>query len=1065
MAEVDDWIAPTAAVAPVKPPSDGGADDWTTPGATGAPASPEQTAFSIRDYALKSIPQKEWSLINPSLVGMYGSLARGLQTLPETIASAFTAPQRAMTGELDTNSPEAVDEALNMAMLLGPKAPAMGRPRVPPALPLQPEVTGNVPPSGPAGAGAAAVHPATQAAEFDIPLSRGQAEQDMGAIRYEDMASKGAYGEPAQQIAKPWFERQFQKIGEAGQGIGERLAGEHPVAEGPGDAAGTINADVAEQAAEARRTRGEAQQRAQQEGEAQRGNVADQARSIEEALRGGYQPIENVRETGEVVANDVRAQAAADRNHYRNLYNEAFALPGEFHASAFEGIGQRIKGEISGGDNPVIIDDVTTPVASRAIRDLDNISNLRIQNRADPMGAPNPENIVGVDLRGVDQARKRLVAYYQAARSAAPWGQVTPDVRAMDHMLDAFDNQVEHAISNGLFSGDERALGALREARTAYRNYVQKYRPRGSGDDVGTAIRRIVDRQATPEETANIILGSGRIGNAGLPVRLADRLETILGADSDGWSTIRQAMWQRASQVRNAAGEVDPVRSAANIEQFADSSLGRRMFQPYELNAMRGHAQALRQLDRTIETLPETAAAEQAARGYETMFGGAGIGGAQQAVFRRIVEGVATPEETAGAVFGAIGSGNPGNAARMIDAIERIAGSDSQTMSAMRQGVWQRLTQAAAGKDQPGAQKLAQNINEFLNGRGRTISERLYSPDELALMQRYADVVKRTVIPKYARTNSDTAPAMAAMVRRAGVTVSSMLLSHIPLVGRLAHWGVEKMLEKTAGKLSDAAEARKVSKSLDYSTTQAIQPPRAKGGRIETNMATRRQSHYDAKGGTAPEHCSNCMMFRKPHGCSAVSGFIAARGKCDWFKKGDEKESYSQWRERIGWASGGRVLAHYVDQNPTDAQKKAGNYRKAHITVHGLDIAIENPRGSMRRGVGRDGKPWAVRMPAHYGYLKGSMGADKDHVDCYIGPHVQSRKVFIVDQRDAETKSFDEHKCMIGYGSAEQARAAYLKGFSDDKSKARLGHMREMDIDQFKDWLKNGDTTKPAKAA
>jgi hypothetical protein len=953
-------------------------------------ASPEQTAFSIRDYALKSLPQKEFSLTNPSLVGAYSALARGALQLPETIQSAVTAPQRAMTGEIDTGSKEAVGEALNTAMLFGPHAPAVGRPRVPVDMPaLEREITGNAPPSGPPGAGAAAVHPATAAAEFDIPLSRGQAEQDMDAIRFEDLASRGAHGKSAQDVAVPWFQRQYAKIGEAGQGIGEQLAGEHPVAEGTGEAAATINADVAERAAEGRRIRGEAQQRAQEEGEAHRGAVADQGAAIEEALRGGYLPIENARETGEVVSQDVRAQAAADRDHYRNLYNEAFALPGEFHAGAFEGIGQRIKGELSGGDNPVIVDDVTTPVASRAIRDLDNISNLRIQNRADPMGAPSPENIVGVDLRGVDQARKRLVAYYQAARSAAPLGQVTPDVRAMGHMLDAFDNQVEHAISNGLFSGDTRALGALQEARGAYRNYAQTYRPRGSGDDVGTAIRRIVDRQATPEETANMILGSGRIGNAGQPVRLADRLETILGRDSDGWSTIRQAMWQRASQVRNAAGEIDPVRSAANIENFADSSLGRRMFEPHELAAMRGHAQAVRQLDRAIEMMPATGEAEQAARGYETMFGGEGIGGAQQAAFRRIVEGTATPEETANAVFGAIGSGNPGNAVRMIDAIERIVGSGSPTMAAMRQGVWQKLTQAAAGKDQPGAQKLAQNINEFLNGRGRTISERLYSPDELAKMQRYADVVKQTVIPKYARTNSDSAPVWAGMVRNAGLAVSSALLSHVPLVGRLAHWGVEKLINATAGKLSDAAVARKVSKSLDY--VPQLTPPKR--------------------------------------------------------------------------ASGGRILAHYVDQNPTEAQKLQGNYRKAHLRIHGLEIAIENPRGSVRRGVGRDGKSWQSVLPAHYGYIKGTVGADNDHLDIYLGPHTQSRRVWIIDQHDAETKKFDEHKCMIGFGSAEQARAAYLKGFSDGKGKARLGHLREMDIDQFKQWLK-GDTTKPvAKAA
>jgi len=444
------------------------------------------------------------------------------------------------------------------------------------------------------------------------------------------------------------------------------------------------------------------------------------------------------------------------------------------------------------------------------------------------------------------------------------------------------------------------------------------------------------------------------------------------------------------------------------------------MFEPNELTAMRGHARAVRQLERSIEMLPETAAAERAARGYETMFGGEGIGGAQQAVFRRIVEGAATPEETATAVFNAIGSGNPGNAVRMIDAIERIVGSQSPSMAAMRQGVWQRLTQTAGGKDQPGAQKLAQSINEFLNGRGRTISERLYTPVERDLMQRYADVVKRTVIPKYARTNSDTAPALAGMVRHAASAVSSALIGHIPLVGRFAHMGVEKVLEKSLGKISDASQAKKVAASLDHSKRL---PPPDLTGLNPTTDTTR-----------------------------ATGGRISKR---------PEGETYTAWRERVGWASGGRVLPHYIDANPTEAQKEAGNYRKGHTRVHGLDITIENARGQFRQGVGKDGKPWRVKMPSHYGYILGTVGRDRDHLDVYLGPHVRSTRVWAVDQLDAETGRFDEHKLFIGFATEAQVRRIYKAAFSDGKAEQRFGAIHETTIDGLKHWIKTGDTTRP----
>ncbi|MBD3624791.1 MAG: hypothetical protein HUJ24_05310 [Rhodobacteraceae bacterium] len=38
------------------------------------------------------------------------------------------------------------------------------------------------------------------------------------------------------------------------------------------------------------------------------------------------------------------------------------------------------------------------------------------------------------------------------------------------------------------------------------------------------------------------------------------------------------------------------------------------------------------------------------------------------------------------------------------------------------------------------------------------------------------------------------------------------------------------------------------------------------------------------------------------------------------------------------------AAAAQADTNPTDAQKEAGNYRKGHVTVQGLDISIENAK-------------------------------------------------------------------------------------------------------------------------
>lgn len=164
-------------------------------------------------------------------------------------------------------------------------------------------------------------------------------------------------------------------------------------------------------------------------------------------------------------------------------------------------------------------------------------------------------------------------------------------------------------------------------------------------------------------------------------------------------------------------------------------------------------------------------------------------------------------------------------------------------------------------------------------------------------------------------------------------------------------------------------------------------------------------------------------------------------------------------------AAGGRVAHSNINHNPTEAQKEAGNYAKDHVSIHGLDITVENAKGKSRRGIGKDGKPWAVKMPAHYGYIKRTQGADGDQVDCYIGPHIKSNRVYIVDQKDADAGHFDEHKCMLGFASKKQAEATYKRGFSDGRGQERIGRVSEMSIDQFKSWLSSGDTTAPIKRA
>lgn len=146
---------------------------------------------------------------------------------------------------------------------------------------------------------------------------------------------------------------------------------------------------------------------------------------------------------------------------------------------------------------------------------------------------------------------------------------------------------------------------------------------------------------------------------------------------------------------------------------------------------------------------------------------------------------------------------------------------------------------------------------------------------------------------------------------------------------------------------------------------------------------------------------------------------------------------------------------------PTEAQIEAGNYKKGHINLHGLDITIENPEGSTRSGTDKDGKPWSVDMSAHYGYIRRTVGADEEQIDVYIGPKVDSNEAFVIDQVDAETGEFDEHKVILGAETREEAEKLYDAHFNDGKGPDRRETVTQMPVEEFKDWLKSGETTEP----
>lgn len=147
---------------------------------------------------------------------------------------------------------------------------------------------------------------------------------------------------------------------------------------------------------------------------------------------------------------------------------------------------------------------------------------------------------------------------------------------------------------------------------------------------------------------------------------------------------------------------------------------------------------------------------------------------------------------------------------------------------------------------------------------------------------------------------------------------------------------------------------------------------------------------------------------------------------------------------------------------PTDAQKEAGNYRVGRLRMAGMDVSIENPQGSVRRGTSPDGTAWETPMQDHYGYIRRTTAADGDKLDVFIKPGTPpdfDGTVFVVDQVDPATGEFDEAKVVMGAADKAEAEAIYRRNYSEGWQ--GLGAITAMPMADFKAWAMSDQARLP----
>jgi hypothetical protein len=138
------------------------------------------------------------------------------------------------------------------------------------------------------------------------------------------------------------------------------------------------------------------------------------------------------------------------------------------------------------------------------------------------------------------------------------------------------------------------------------------------------------------------------------------------------------------------------------------------------------------------------------------------------------------------------------------------------------------------------------------------------------------------------------------------------------------------------------------------------------------------------------------------------------------------------------------MLLSEVNVSNGQVTKKGDNTTR--LTYQGLPITIENDEGSIRRWKNNAGETGKVTMFYKYGFIEGTVGADNEEIDCFVGKNPYSSNVYIIRLG----KDDREEKIMLGFDSQESARDAFLAHYQDQNY---LGEITEMPMYLFKETL------------
>jgi hypothetical protein len=593
--------------------------------------------------------------------------------------------------------------------------------------------------------------PSPPAPPLGVTLSTGQDTSDLAAIQREQAALRGQSGPQAQRRAQAFADQQKAQLETAKETTAAGLdPGKQNIVTSPQEAGDIVSnalskqeglrktfaeqeaaaltpavttdpLDAADTVAQSLRNSSDAvaQRQAQTTGRLQ---------AEHEIVRRGLNPNRTVlaadpQEASDIVSAAVTRAEEQARQARDAAYEDFRNQDGTFNPKAFSGVGDAVRRSLNAGDDPVILNDKTTPMASAAIQDID-----------DTLGAParaalsdDTTSFKPFTPSSVDDARKRLVAFQRQANATARATNDFSDVRAMGRITDAFDDLTQGALRDPeMFSGDGQTVAdSIQNARGLHADLRNTFSRQGAGDKVGPIMQQIIgtrEGQAAPaNQIAQWLYGTGQT-----PVLVARRMLSLFGADSPEAAALKQGLFSHITERPEGVTAWGPEQVADRIYDFLNGkgrALSQTYFSPAEQTRLRAYADNLR-----ASVVPPPPPTDVVAKALNRINGVGGQG--------------ATPAELADTLFGRSGTGENPLGVKLAQHVRDTYGPDSEPFEAIRQGIFSRLTRSESGRLGFDPEAIADQIDAFLGERGRPMADVLYSPEDQAQLKNYAEALR-----------------------------------------------------------------------------------------------------------------------------------------------------------------------------------------------------------------------------------------------------------------------------------------------------------------------------------